>query len=107
MSPAAENNVFALLEGVGSCGSISVRDPASASWRLQPTVREGFRLLAEPLCSVASVMFDSVRPCGWSPARLLCPWDSSGKNTGVGCHFLLQRIFLTQGLNLCLLWLRH
>ena len=29
------------------------------------------------------------------PARLLCPWDFSGKNTGVGSHFLLQGIFLT------------
>ena len=28
--------------------------------------------------------------CGLWPARLLCPWDSPGKNTGVGCHFLLQ-----------------
>ena len=37
------------------------------------------------------------------PARLLYPWDSSGKNTGVGCHALLQGIFLTQGLNLHLL----
>ena len=35
--------------------------------------------------------------------RLLCPWDSPGKNTEVGCHFLLQGIFLTQGSNLCLL----
>ena len=35
-------------------------------------------------------------------ARLLCPWDFSGKNTGVGCHFLLHGTFLTQGLNLCL-----
>ena len=32
-------------------------------------------------------------------ARLLCPWNSSGKNTGVGCHSLLQGIFLTQGSN--------
>ena len=32
------------------------------------------------------------------PARVLCPWDSPGKNTGVGCHALLQGIFLTQGL---------
>ena len=30
------------------------------------------------------------------PARLLCPWNSSGKNTGVGCHFPLQWIFLAQ-----------
>ena len=32
-------------------------------------------------------------------ARVLCPWDSPGKNTGVGCHFLLQGILLTQGSN--------
>ena len=31
--------------------------------------------------------------------RLLCPWNSPGKNTGVGCHFLLQGIFPTQGWN--------
>ena len=35
-------------------------------------------------------MSDSVRPHRWLPTRLLCPWDSPGKNTGVGCHFLLQ-----------------
>jgi len=37
----------------------------------------------------------------WTVARtrLLSPWDSLGKNTEVGCHFLLQRIFLTQGSN--------
>ena len=34
------------------------------------------------------------------PARPLCPWDSPGKNTGVGCHSLLQGIFPTQGSNL-------
>ena len=34
------------------------------------------------------------------PTRLLCPWDSPGKSTGVGCHFLLQGIFPTQGSNL-------
>ena len=33
------------------------------------------------------------------PTRLLHPWNSPSKNTGVGCHFLLQGIFLTQGLN--------
>ena len=44
-------------------------------------------------------MSDSVRPYGLYPARLLCPWDSPGKRTGVGCHALLQGIFPTQGLN--------
>ena len=41
------------------------------------------------------------------PASLLCPWDFPGKNIGVGCHFLLQGIFLIQGSNLCLLSLLH
>ena len=35
-------------------------------------------------------MSNSVRPRRRQPTRLLCPWDSPGKNTGVGCHFLLQ-----------------
>ena len=35
-------------------------------------------------------MSDSVRPHRRQPTRLLCPWNSPGKNTGVGCHFLLQ-----------------
>ena len=35
---------------------------------------------------------DSVRPYRWQPTRLLCLWDSPGKNTGVGCHFLLHNI---------------
>ena len=42
-----------------------------------------------------------------SPGSFLCPWDSPRKNTGVGCHALLQGIFLTQGSNLSLLPLLH
>ena len=38
----------------------------------------------------ASVVSDSVGPHRWQPTRLHRPWDSPGKNTGVGCHFLLQ-----------------
>ena len=45
---------------------------------------------AAAACQVASVMSDSVWPYRWQPTRLLFPWDSQGKNTGVGCHFLLQ-----------------
>ena len=40
---------------------------------------------------------DSLCPYGPWPARFLHPWDSPGNNTGVGCHALLQGIFLTQG----------
>ena len=35
-------------------------------------------------------MSDSVQPQRWQPTSLPHPWDSPGKNTGVGCHFLLQ-----------------
>ena len=41
-------------------------------------------------CDVALVVSDSVRPHRRQPTRLPDPWDSPGKNTGVGCHFLLQ-----------------
>ena len=41
-------------------------------------------------CKVVSVVSDSVRPQRRQPTRLPCPWNSPGKNTGVGCHFLLQ-----------------
>ena len=46
---------------------------------------------------VAAAAAKSLQPCPTvcdpierQPTRLLCPWDSPGKNTGVGCHFLLQ-----------------
>ena len=55
----------------------------------------GFLSFLDELCcccrrQVSSVASDSVRPRRGQPTRLLCPWDSLGKNTGVGCHFLLQ-----------------
>ena len=45
----------------------------------------------------------SLQPHGLQATRLLSPWNSSGKNPGAGCHFLLQGIFPTQGSNPCLL----
>ena len=58
------------------------------------------------VCSVTSVLSDSLWPYGLYPSRLLCPRDSPGKNTGVGCHALFHEIFLTQGSNLNLLHCR-
>ena len=58
-------------------------------------------------CSVTSVMSDSLQSYGPWPTRLLCPWHSPGKNTGVSCHVLLQGTFLIQELNPCLLNLLH
>ena len=53
------------------------------------------------------VVSDSVRPFGLQPTRLVCPWDSPGKNTAVGCHALLQGIFPTQSSNPHLLSILH
>ena len=61
----------------------------------------------ELCCCVCSVVSDSLQPRGLQPARLLCPWDFPGKNIGVGCHFLHQGIFPTQGSNPHLQGLRY
>ena len=54
------------------------------------------------------LVLSHVRLCDpMNPAGLFCPWDSPGRTTGVGCHFLLQGIFPTQGLNPRLLHLLH
>ena len=52
-------------------------------------------------------MPNSLWPCRLYLTKLLCPWDSPGKNTEVGWHTLLQEIFPTQGLNLPLLCHLH
>ena len=62
-------------------------------------------LPCSPVLSCHSVMCSALRPCRLWPSRLLCPWNIPGKNTGQGCHFLLQKIFPPQGSNLCLLYL--
>ena len=54
-----------------------------------------------------SVISDSLWPHALLLTRPFCPWDFPGKNSGVGCHFLLQEIFPTQGLNLGLLHCRQ
>ena len=69
--------------------------------------RQRERARFKDVCVSHSVMSDSLRPLGLFPARLLCAWDSPGKNTGVGCHSLLQGIFPTQGSNQCLLHCRQ
>ena len=73
---------------------------ASLKWYRERPFDEVWRTLSfyykSVSCSVAS---DSLQPHGLQPTRLLCPWNSPGKNTAVGCHFLLQSIFPTQRLN--------
>ena len=65
------------------------------------------RVYCAVLCKVPPVVSSSLWPHGPQPTSLLCPRDSPGKNTGVGCHALLQGIFPTQRSNLHLLYFLH
>ena len=72
-----------------------------------------------PLCDVPAAVLCLSLSCVWPtpwtwPSRLLCPWDSPGRNTGVACHALFQGIFPSQGSNpglprcrQILYWLSH
>ena len=78
-------NLFDLLDksfwqGAGVCVSVSV-------------------CVCLCLCVSRLVMSNSLQPHGLEPARLPCPWNSPGRNTGVDCHSLLQRSFPTQRWN--------
>ena len=53
------------------------------------------------VCVSRLIVSDSLQTHGLWPSRLLCPWNSPGKNTGVHCHFLLQGVFLNLGLLPC------
>ena len=76
------------------------------SWETRTRVQ---RVLPQSLvrCCICSITSNSLLAFGLQPAGLLCSWGFPGKNTGVGCHFLLQAIFLILGSNLCLLGLHH
>ena len=69
-------------------------------WPWSPDWDGIFQISPLHMCYVTSVVSDSFQPHGQYPTRLLCPWDSPGKNTGVGCRFLLQGVFPIQGSNL-------
>ena len=60
-----------------------------------------------PLVLLVAQSCPTLQPHELQPIRLFCPWDFPGKDTGVGCHFLLQGIFLSQGLNPGLLHCRQ
>ena len=69
------------------------------SYSIDKNYPRGFTCICV-VCVSHSVISDSLRLYGLQPASLLCPWDSSGKNTGVDCHAVLQGIFPTQESNL-------
>ena len=63
----------------------------------------GFESYCVCTCT-CTVAFNSLQPLGLQPACLFCRWNCSGNNIGLGCYFLLQRIFLNQGSNLSLVF---
>ena len=85
---------------------LQVLSPRSIPLSPQPTTSHPYWSPCLCACLAASVMSNSLWPYRLWATRFLWPWDSPGKNTGVGCHFLLQGIFPTQGLNLHLLHCR-
>ena len=92
-------------EGQGSlaCCSLWGHEESDTIWRLK-------KCMCLCVCVRAlsySVMSDFLQRPGLQAVRFLCPWNFPGKNTGVGFHFLFQRVFSTQGSNLCLLHLLH
>ena len=73
--------------------------------RFVTVVGKGFTIVSDCCCSVTKLCLLLCDPPGLQPARSFA-WNFTGKNTRVGCHFLLQGIFLTQGSNPCLLYCR-
>ena len=76
--------------------SLWMRSQDYSSWRERSRVPGTWRGGC-CCCCVASVVSDSVRPHRRQPTSLPRPWDSPGKNTGVGCHCLLQRMKVNSG----------
>ena len=62
-------------------------------YRLVPSISTDVKKVQVLVTQLSPTLCDPI------VARLLCPWNSPGKNTGVGCHVLLQGILLTQGSN--------
>ena len=73
-------------------------DYNSLSYTINPHCLPVFHIVV-CCCLVAKSCSTLLRPHGLFPPRLLCPWDFPGKNTGMGCYFLLQGIFPPQKLN--------
>ena len=90
---------------MGMPGRVGTRSILVPSWYPVPqqsVAQSRYLMCRVPICSVVS---DSLWPRGLEP--VLCPWEFSGKHTGVGCHFCLWGIFSTQGLNPHILHLLH
>ena len=99
--------LFPFLSNINLCLDVCLFDLHLQDKSLAFHLGAGLVQMCVHACSVASVVSDSFRPQRPIPTRLLCPWDFPGMSAEVGCHFLLQGIFLTQGSNPGLLHLLH
>ena len=78
--------------GVGSHSLLQERSSQPRAWTQVSCIAGRFFTVWVAAAAAAKSLQSclTVRPHRWQPTRLSCPWDSPGKTTGVGCHFLLQ-----------------
>ena len=88
--------------------AILISDKANFKARKIIRDKEGYHIIRDQSSKkTCAQLLSHIQPMDDSPPDSSCPWNFPGKNTGVGCHFLLQGIFLTQGSNLHLLYILH
>ena len=108
MDSALQNSFFLLKTFFWSIVDLQccVSFRYTAQWISYTYIHSFFRFFSHigHCCIVAKPCLTDCDPVDYRFPRLLCPWDSPSKNTGVGCHFLFEGIFPTQGLNLRLLF---
>ena len=92
-------SIFSLLWWSGTELELPTSQVCLYMWKPKPHLYKQLCVCPKP-CS-------TLQPYRLQPARLLCPWNFPGNNTGVGCRFLLQGIFLAQGSSPSLLHLLH
>ena len=104
-----EKHKFSFYHGLDAGDSVVSRNTMDPALNHDTKLTSGESVYGSVMCvSVShSVISNSLQCHGLQLCRLLCPWNSPGKNTGVGFHFLLQEIFQTQGLNPGLLHCRQ
>ena len=98
----SETSIMLIWRG-SKCCLVQRKEPCPTFGRMSTTTRSEMNIMLCQLLFNCQFVSGSLWFHGLYPARLLCPWDVPCKNTWVGCHFLLQGIFPTLGLNPCLL----
>ena len=80
------------------------RDWGVSSYKIHVKNNVAWHIVSDKCCCLVAKLCPTLQPDGLQPDRLLSPQDFPGKNTELGCHFLLHGVFLTQGSNPHLLY---